>query len=278
METLQTDVLLHMVSWLDIRETLRLFSLSRWHREITRLRKFWLSILKKFWHDLDLSDVHDFEMRTTVINAYREYHQGTHLILYEGQIPYEAMNYVVNVRNIVTSHPDMVVLSKGPRNDGIVKCLRFRKDYDYFFDSYREEKLHELAHHYTNVSGEGQIQFKSNFREVRTTAQMFIDFAFPYLSVECWSVRARVQYEARALIFKGKSVASFYYLYGGPFVEAEERIEVMLIPGTFIGQDVQCFSLDVSISKNENEDRELSIYPDRPMNLCLVKDVGFRCM
>jgi len=176
----------------------------------------------------------------------------------------------------------MAILSKGPRNDGIAKSLRFRNNYDYFFNSFSEEKLHRMfAHEIQNLRIKGeQIKFKFNFGEVRTTAQMFIDFAFPYLTVECWSVKilGRVQIGDHALIFKGKSVASFYYLDGELFVGPGERIEVMLVPERFIGQDVQCFSLSVSISKNEGEDRDVSIYPDRPMNLCLVRNVGFRCM
>src|SRR4030042_3538982 len=116
METLQTDLLLYVTSSLDIKETLNFFGVCGRHHQITKLRKFWLSILQKFWHDIDLNTVVDEKVRDVTINAYKDYRKGTHLTLYDGQVPYEAVKYVINVRSIRTSHPDLVVLTKGPRN------------------------------------------------------------------------------------------------------------------------------------------------------------------
>lgn len=266
MDILPSDLLLYTCEWLDIKETLGLFATSKHYYNITKERKFWLLILKKFWHDTDLTTVSDENIKKETIKIFKEYCQGTHLTLYQNKIPYELMEYVCGT--VHSTKNVLVVLSKGPGNDGMCKSVRILENENYFVTS--EGKNISNIH---KIGNEININ-KSilNFKNVQLKAKMFKDFSFPYLVVKQWSLGIIITPPNEYfLVFKCKSIVPFYFS-GKEVVTVDEEIEVTLIPGRCIGQHVRLFWLNM---KNY---LCVSIYSDRPMNLCLIENAGFNCM
>lgn len=284
METLSADVLLYISGWLNIRDTLKLFSVCKRHHQIAKLRKFWLSISRKFWHDLDLTTIADENIPSKTIEAYHDYHKGTHFVLYVGLVPYDAMPFVINIRDPVGYGNDIIATMKGPRSDG-KQCLRYscRLSPNYHYDYDRRELCcwgFPFQENHTSdlvtVAPLAELDF-------RPEASMFRDFAFPYFTVEKWTLYRSMPDVETCFVFTGTTVCAFYEGVKERIILPNRMTEIILVSHNIhIAPGITAFSIYRSSpylsQQHFAKDIELSIYPDRPMNLCFEKDVGFRCM